>query len=122
MTAIGTPIFIPVVELCFGIGGCDDAELVGAKTELCDVVDARELVGLKEEMEVVVSVTVDSNEVTTVPDFLGLTIAEAGYGSSEVVKWVAQQSGPPKPCPGAPAQHQLLLFGSQRLTSVNPWN
>ena len=44
--------------------------------------------------------------------------AEKGYGASEVVRLVSQHSVAPRPCPGGPAQHQLLPLVSQRLTSV----
>ena len=146
MTAIGTPTAIPVVDVWFWLAGCGDAELVGAMAELCDAVGASELVGLEEvereeveleeeeleeeeleeekleEEKLDVSVAVENNEVVAAPDPPGLSVAENGYGASEVVKLVVQQFGPPRPCPAAPAQHQLLLLGSQRLTSVNPSN
>lgn len=98
-------------------------------TELGKIVGAGELVELEdkeeeekeeEEEEVDLSDAVDNNEVLAVPDFPDPSIVESGYGSSEVVELVAQQSTPPRPCPAVPAQHQLLPFCSQRLTSVKP--
>ena len=50
------------------------------------------------------------------PSVLNMT---NGYGSSEVVKLVVQQSSR---CSVGPAQHQLLPLGSQRLTLVLPSN
>lgn len=67
-----------------------------------------------EEMEVVL----DDNEALAAVDTSELLSVENGYGSSEVVSLVSQQLVPPRPCPAAPAQHQLLPFASQRLTSV----
>ena len=139
-TAIGTPTSIPVLESWFWLAGCGEAELVGAMVELCDVVDVSELVGLEEDMvdlcdavdalelmgleeeELDVSVAVDNTEVVATADCPSLLAVENGYGSSEVVRLVVQQFGPPRPCPAAPAQHQLLPLGSQRLTSVKPAN
>lgn len=118
MTATGTPIFTPLVESSFWPAGCFDVELEGDATEVCEVVGAGELVRLNEE-EVDVSAVVDNNEATIVSDFCVLSIVESGYGLSEVIRLVSQQSSPPRPCPAAPAQHQLLPFWSQRLTSVN---
>ena len=120
-TAKGTPTSIPVVELWLWFAGCDDAELVGAMAKFCDAVDVSELVGLEGE-EPDMSVVVDNTVVVIVPDCLEVLIVEIGYGSSEVVRLVVQQSGPPNPCPAAPAQHQLLPLGSQWLTSVKPSN
>ena len=70
-----------------------------------------------EERELVESCAVENTKVPAAVDCSDLSIAENGYGSSEVVKVVSQQFGPPRPCPAAPAQHQLLPLGSQRLTS-----
>ena len=128
-TAIGTPTSIPIIELWFWVAGCGDAELVGAMAELCDGFGASELVGLEEEElegleeeELDVSVAVDDTELVAAFDCPDPSTAENGYGSSEVVELVVQQSEPPRPCPAAPAQHQLLPLGSQRLTSVKPSN
>lgn len=153
MTAIGATTLIPVIELRSWIAGCGDAELVGAKTELCDVVDNEELVGLEEELvrieeelvrieevlprleggglvvpkedglvAVIDTEVVSASDCPDCPDCVDLSIAENGYGSSEVVRLVSQQSGPPGLCPAAPPQHQLLSWGPQRLTSVKPPN
>ena len=67
-----------------------------------------------EERGLVDSVAVDNSEEIAVADFPDLPIAENGYGSSEVVKLVAQQF----PCNELP-QHQLLPLGSQRVTSLD---
>ena len=75
-----------------------------------------------EERELVEGVAVENTEVPAAVDCSDLSIAENGYGSREVVKLVSQQVGPPRPCPAAPAQHQLLPLGSQRLTSVKSSN
>ena len=75
-----------------------------------------------EERELVEGVKLANIEVPAAVDCSDLSIAENGYGSSEVVKVVSQQFGPPRPCPAAPAQHQLLLLGSQLLTSSKPSN
>lgn len=64
----------------------------------------------------------DSSEVVAVVGCPDLSIAENGYGWSEVVRLVSQQFAPPRRCPAAPAQHQLLPLGSQRLTSSKPSN
>ena len=141
ITAIGTPTSIPIVEVRFWLADCGDAELVGVMAELYDAVGLSELVGLEEEEpvglekvkpvelegeepvkleeeELDVSVTVDNFELVAAPDCPGISTVENGYGISEVVRLVVQQSGPPRPCPAAPAQHQLLPLGSQRDTSV----
>ena len=75
-----------------------------------------------EERESVEGVVVENTEVLATADSLDQSIAENGYGSSEVVNLVSQQFSPPRPCPAAPAQHQLLPLGSQRLTSVKSSN
>ena len=96
------------------------------------LVDCKEILRLKEgegtdvdvvskEVEVVEVILDDIDEPATA-DRPGLSIAEKGYGSSEVVRLVSQQLGPPRPWPAAPAQHQLLPFGLQRLTSPKPSN
>ena len=117
------------VELC-------DAELAGSTEEACEVnstlelerlaeealvrLDGETLVRLEEgELEVRV---VDVTKVVTAPDCPCLSIVKNGYGSSEVVRLVVQQLGPSASCPAAPAQYQLLPFGSQRLTSVKSSN
>ena len=82
----------------------------------------RVAVTIRPEEELVEGVKVANIEVPETVDCSDLSIAENGYGSSEVVKVVSQQFGPPRPCPAAPAQHQLLLLGSQRLTSSKPSN
>ena len=69
-----------------------------------------------------VKVILDDTEELTVTDWPVYSMAEKGYGSREVVRLVSQQLGPPRPCPAAPAQHQLLLLDSQRLTSPKPSN
>ena len=69
------------------------------------------------EMEVV-GVALDDTEEPTAVDSPILSIVEKGYGSSAVVRLVSQQLVPPRSCPDAPAQHQLLPLDSQRLTSV----
>ena len=70
----------------------------------------------------VVEVILDDIDEPATADGPGLSIAENGYGSSDVVRLVSQQLGPPRPWPAAPAQHQLLPFGLQRLTSPKPSN
>lgn len=119
-TAKGTPTSTPVIESWCWIAGCGDAELVGAMAEFCDDFGASELVRLEEEERDMSVAVVDNTDVVT--DCLGVLIVEIGYGSSEVVRLVVQQFEPPNPCPAAPAQHQLLPLGSQRLTSVKPSN
>lgn len=98
------------------------------------LVDCKEVLKVKEgegtdvdvvlvpkEVAVVEMILDDIDEPATA-DIPGLSIAEKGYGSSDVVLLVSQQLGPPRPWPAAPAQHQLLPFGLQRLTSPKPSN
>lgn len=129
-TAIGAAILTAVFELW--LDAEPDAELEGnkAEPEPCDIDEnVEERVGA-----VVLSVRVSSDLVSDVRDetegrFVVFVVLEvtssstvaSGYGSRAVVKFVEQQStapGPPRPCPAAPAQHQLLAFASHRLTSV----
>ena len=70
-----------------------------------------------EELEVAKAVLDDTVELAAA-DSPEMSIVEKGYGSSEVVRFVSQQLVPPRSCPDAPAQHQLLPLASQRLTSV----
>lgn len=139
MTAIGTPISIPVVELWLWLAGSGGAELVGPMAELCDAVRASELVELEEEKldrkgldekeleeeeldeeelddELGVNVIMYSVRVVAAPDCPNLPTTENGNGSSEVVRLVVQQPGEP----GTPPQHQVL--DSQRVSSVLPSN
>lgn len=133
--ARGTPTAIPriVLFLGFAVGGW--AKLVGTVLELCNVVGAREPVRLMievlgvaavvdngvsaavlvrlEKRGLVESVAVESSEVPAVAERPDLSIVENGYGSSEVVEFVAQQFSPPSS--GGPTQHQLLPLGAQRL-------
>ena len=135
MMARSTPtaIFIVASLFCLASGGW--AELVGLVVDVCDTVGASKLVRLMrealsvtavvdsavgaavliepEERELVEGVAVENTEVPAAVDCSDLSIAENGYGSREVVKLVSQQVGPPRPCPAAPAQHQLLPLGSQ---------
>ncbi len=69
-----------------------------------------------------VKVILDDNGELAMTDWPVYSMAEKGYGSREVVRLVSQQSGPPRPWPAAPAQHQLLPLDSQRLTSPKPSN
>lgn len=63
-------------------------------------VEVKELVRL-EERELDVSFVVENNDVVVAaPVCASASIEENGYGSSEVVRLVVQQSGPPRPCPG----------------------
>lgn len=142
-TAIGTAILIAVFEpslLCFAAGWLDaeldaalDITLKGAEAELefCGVVvDVEERVGVlvlrgEASSDLVVVDDTDRRVVVFVVlvEVPTSSIVASGYGSREVVKLVEQQStasGPPSPCPAAPAQHQLLAFASHRLTSVKP--
>ena len=142
VTRTPTSILIVVSLLCLAGGGW--AELVSTVVEVCNVVDAREpvrpmkevsgvttvadravgaaVVVRLEERALVVNVAVEDTEVLAAADCSELSIVENGYGSSEVVKVVSQQFTSPRPCPAAPAQHQLLSLDSQRLTSVKPLN
>ena len=143
--ARGTPTSNPIADMCLSGPGGGGAELVGGIEEVSVTVGASELPGLEDEEldtrvvldvtsgvpelveldgeeEEDVSVAVDNPKVAPAVDCPDLSVAENGYGSSAVVRLVVQQSTPPRPCPGAPAQHQLLPLGSQRLTSVNPSN
>lgn len=119
-TARGTPISISVVEWWFWLAGGGDAELAGSMAELCDAVGALAPVRLEEE-GLDVSVAVDNTELVSAHDCPGRSTVENGYGASGV-KLVMQQSGPARPCPAAPAQHQPLPLGSQRFTLVKVWN
>ena len=69
-----------------------------------------------------VEVILGDIEESATADWPESSMAEKGYGSSEVVPLVSQQSGPLRPWPAAPAQHQLLPLDSQRFTSVKPSN
>ncbi len=95
-------------------------EVFGVTAVVDSAVGAALLVRL-EVRELVVSVAVEK-EALTAADCSELSIAEKGYGSIEVVKVVSQQFTSPRPCPPAPAQHQLLSLDPQRLTSVKPSN
>lgn len=113
---------------------------MGVRSGDCGIVEEDELVVLEVDELVVLEVDelvvfeVDELEVFERVDLLmldeevassdcaGLSMTENGNGFREVTKSVVQQSGPPRPCPAAPAQHQLLPVGSQRLTSVKPSN
>ena len=124
--ARGTPILTPVCGLAFWLAGWVDVELVGGivdEEELCGGVGVEELVG---EMTVrLLDVLLDSLDETVlrvVFEVRDPSIVESGYGSRAVVKWVVQQSTPPRPCPHAPAQHQIFASASHRFTSVKPWN
>jgi hypothetical protein len=76
-----------------------------------------------EEKELDLKFAPDSDDIDAgVSVCANASIEEKGYGSSEMIRLVVQQSGPPRPCPGAPAQHQLLSLVAQRLTSVKPKN
>ena len=91
-------------------------EVLGVTAVVDSAVGAAVLIR-PEERESFESVAVGNTEALAAADCPDLSIAENGYGSSEVVKVVSQQFTPPRPCPAAPAQHQLLPLESQRLTS-----
>lgn len=79
--------------------------VVVSETAVVDTaVSVAVLIG-SEERELVEGVAVENTEVLAAADCSDLSIAENGYGSSEVVKVVSQQFGLPRPCPAAPAQH-----------------
>ena len=145
--AIGTPTSTPVFELPLWSVGCGEGELVDVLDGVAAIcvevatkvwlVDCTEVLTLKEDEGVgsagvdgeleteAVKVVLSDTEETPKPTVVGgpeLSIVEKGYGSSEVVRLVSQQLGPPRPCPAAPAQHQLFPFDSQRLTSPKPSN
>lgn len=105
MTAKGTATLVAVVELRFWFAGCGDVEPTGAMTEFPGFVNVERLLGLGEalikldedliELEEKVAelnedeiVEVSTDKVVSNP----LLIVENGYGSSEVVRLVAQQS------------------------------
>lgn len=113
MTARGTPISSPRVELGVLLAGCGDA-VVGAVggmavVELCDVdgverllgVEVEELDRLEEERKPGVSVVLgNTTVVATLATELGCperSTAANGYGSSAVVRFVEQHSSPPRP-------------------------
>ena len=85
-------------------------EVLGVAAVVDNGVSAAVLVRL-EKRGLVQSVAVESSKVPAVAEHPDLSIVENGYGSSEVVKFVAQQFSRPS---GGPPQHQLLPLGAQR--------
>ena len=111
-----------VVDSAAGAAVLARLMIVAAVTAVVDSAVGAAVLIEPEERELVEGVAVENTEVPAAVDCSDLSIAENGYGSREVVKLVSQQVGPPRPCPAAPAQHQLLPLGSQRLTSVKSSN
>ena len=120
----GTPTEISIIIPLFGLAVGDWAKLVGTLVEGCNCIDAKE--PLTPMTEVLVAAVVDSTlgaavlvrlENRGLVDSVGvdninvISIAENGYGSSEVVRLVSQQFAPPRTCPACASTTPAIAIG-----------